>query len=766
MRRFGLVIAMMLFASGVSGLVYEVVWLRMLNRAFGVTIYAVSTILCVFMGGLALGSVIAGKRVRSAAPLRWYAYAEWAIGASAMLSTWLISLLPDLMRAIGPIFRPDLRVLVYFVLAAVVLLPPTFAMGTTLPLLTAFMTEDGRVGKSAGLLYGANTLGAVAGVLGTGFLLLMWLGEIRTIVLGVAINSLLGVVAILLDRRPRAPSSTSSGEVQARSPLPWCIRRRALMLTVGVSGACALACEVIWSRLLTLLLGNSVYGFAFMLGAYLLGIGAGSLLMSRIIERITRPVLVFALLQMSIASLALLSLRLFTELGLAHHDIKYVYSQIWSIDDFPRLAVHALVIVLPVTLLLGATFPVTTMLALGERGSAESVGDVYGANTAGSIAGSVLTGFVLVPLLGTLKSFLVVAGVWFFTGLYLLRIARAEESRVRRPVGWALGVAFTALLSVSFEDPFFTVLRSRINAQDEVLAYDEDRAATILALRARPPADPDSNVRHLFINGLIVSSTDPAIGATMMNLPLSFQPRPKSSLIVGLGVGEAFKASLDLGLSTTVVELVPKLRDYFTAFHPGEDAYLGNENAHIVFDDGRNHLLSTRESYDLIFVDGTPPVFASGMVNLYSREFLEIARDHLTPDGVYAVWFPTYCFESDFWNAAQALAVTYPHVTVWAHPGWSGMILLGTKSETAFATAPEVVDQRLKERGVAQRFPAIDARFLLSSLLPEDKLRARAAMYPPLTDDRPTTEFPLLRFMRREVLLPTNDFLLGLRADR
>lgn len=766
------------FLSGLSGLIYEVVWLRMLIRAFGVTIYAVTTVLVVFMAGLALGSIGVGRYLARRASrrgthagsmlLRYYAIAEVLIGVTALCSTEVIIRLPAIFQAIvvtvggAPAFIALLR----FGLAVLVLLLPTVLMGATLPLLSGHLTSTGgRAGERAGTLYGANTIGAVLGVIGAGFFLLFLVGEERTALIAAAINLGVGILAFGLAARavmPTAPAPApitdeldprASGDLHASAASGAGVERK-IVLAYAVSGFSALAYQVIWSRMLNLLLGNSVYGFSSMLGAYLIGLGGGSLVMARYTSRIARPIAIFGFLETAIAFLALLSLHVFTALGLAERSTDYTYSQIWGLDDFARLAVAAALVVLPVTIALGAIFPIACRLAHHPSEPAEiSIGRLYGYNTVGAIVGSFASGFVLVPLLGTTLSFLLVSIATFLIGIYLLRLS-AQTGEIVRPsvVMLSLGLALVVVLSVSMRDPLLTVLQARLNPDEHVIAHQEGGAATVTATE-------DPRQKHLFVNGLYVSTTDRLTGNLMIHLPLSFQPAPAKVLVIGLGVGEAFKSALEHGVSVTVVDLVPNVVDLFKLFQPEYQSYLEDPRGRIVINDGRNFLLSTAEKFDLVLVDGTPPVFASGMVNLYSLEFVKMVKEHLTSTGVFALYFPTTCFESDFWMIARNFADTFQRMTFWTSQGVSGILLLGTPTaEPIFATPAATLSDRLHR--VKNVDPHFTVAYIQDGLFPDEQAaRRKAAVYPNLTDDHPYTEFPLQNFWRGEKYVRSNEFL-------
>jgi spermidine synthase len=752
--RFALVALFIL--SGSSGLIYQVVWMRMLIRAFGITIHAVSTVVAVFLGGLALGAFLASRILqrRPRNVLRWYAVAELAIGLSAVLCTLASAQLTEVWSAVARSIGSGLTTsLVRFALATAVLLVPTTIMGATLPMITEYVaTRSELAGREVGLFYAANTVGAVLGTLGSGFVLLGWLGEIRTVMLAAALNVVIGLIVWPLSARSSpVPLARETSAAPASSEGSQRLSR-VLISAYAASGFAALAYEIIWSRLLNLVLGNSVYAFSAMLAVYLLGIAAGSMVMSRFVQRAHDAILVFALLEMAVAFLVVISLHVFVAVGTIDRDPRYTFSLLWSSDDFIALFRNALVIILPVTFILGALFPIAVHSLRATGQASEIVGRLYGWNTVGSILGSLVTGFVAIPLLGTLKTVLVLAFGSLSIGCYLLFVAPSVTRERARLLVLGATLLFVLSASVSFEDPFMAILRSRVPERDVGVAHAEDRAATVSVF------ETPEKTRDLYINGLYVSSTSFA-GHFMMHSPLLLHPRPEKVMLIGMGAGDTFSAAIEHGVDATVVDLASSVVGLYPLMQPDRVAYLKSPKAHIVINDGRNHLLSTSELFDVVLVDGTPPLFASGMVNLYSLEFMALVREHLTPPGIFALWVPLYCFGDDFWMIARNFVETFEHVQLWMAPNVSGILVFGSRQEIIRDRA--VLEARQEARQLRSRQPLYDLSQLLSGMpFDEDTIRKHALRYPTVTDDRPRTEFPLFRFLAGETIEATSQFVV------
>lgn len=766
-RSLTLRLSALFLLSGASGLIYQVVWLRMLTRCFGVTVHAVTTVVAIFMGGLAIGSLLAGKLAGGRSPLRVYGVIELLIALSAALSTPLMLVMPDLFRSVvvSAGAHSSIVVAVRALAAAVLLLPSTILMGATLPVLSSYLTSEAKqLGRQAGLLYGMNTLGAVVGVLGAGFYLLGELGEKRTISVAIVLNATVGVACLLLSRGAVSASRTAEQESVEQEPVVSAegdsritpAHVRFVLIAYAVSGGAALALEVLWSRVLSVFVGNSVYGFSLVLAAYLAGIAAGAVAMARYVERLRSPLLVLGLLAVGAAFLSLASLHVIASVPLGS-DPRYSYAQIWGLADFARIGFWSLMIVLPVTFLNGAIFPLASrVVSQSSRTPAVSIGRLYGYNTVGGIVGSAAAGFVLIPVLGTLLSFVLTSLVVALVGAGLVWAGRTAATAARlRMVGLLSILGFLVLAVVSFEDPFLRLLQARVHSPPtRLVAHVEDRGATVTMFRG-----VDSRL-YLFINGLFVSNTAPGIGQEMLNIPLVFQggTDPRNIMLAGFGVGESFTYGIKAGHRVTVAELQPAVVDLYRQVNPDGPALLASPNARIVINDARNHLLNTNERYDLILVDVSPPLYASGMVNLYSAEFFRLVRAHLTDRGTFVLWFPVICFEDDFWMVMRNFADTFESLQVLTSPEMSNAMLIGAPGPGRFALPSDAdIDSRLRRWDPHALYGAPWIRAALG--FDEAGLRRNAMRYPPVTDDRPGTEFPFMRFVRGERYYGDNQFL-------
>jgi spermidine synthase len=759
----------------------------MLTRILGNTVYATSTVLAAFMAGLALGSFLAGRWVdRSRQPLAWYAGLEVGIGLAALLSLGLTQGLTPVYRGLYEVAGGSRAWLSagQVLLALTVLLVPTALMGATLPTLCAHGVRRARAfGRCVGTLYALNTLGAVFGVLASGFVLLGEVGESRTIWVGVALNAAVAAGALALGRReawwplpdgidasvacrtglptrpdcertghenrpaePSIPSAPPSSETKedGKAELVYPpVVRRVVVACFALSGLAALANEVVWSRMLLLLQGTAIYAFSSMLAAMLAGLGVGSWLGGRLFNRGRDPLRALARLQLALGLAGAVALYLF---GWMKHG----------------LLLPPLVLVGPLGFFGGLAFPAAARCCTTSGADAgRSVAGLYAWNTVGCIAGALLGGFVLIPLLGAGRSAGLLAGVSLLLGVVLLAIHPSQKRDGTfkhhgfRPLFGAAGrwewglLALSLLLLAYVGDPYSRLLRRRIvqaGYPRQTVVFHVEEAAADTTVFGGPQ---DRRTKRLWVNGCGMTHLG-TVTKLMAHLPLWLAAEPRDVLVVCLGMGTTLRsASRHDGLDITAVELVPGVLHHFGYFHPDGPDLLSRPNIHAVVDDGRNFLLMRPREYDVITVDPAPPIHSAGTVNLYSREFFQLCRARLRPGGVVCLWVPPEG-ASEVKMIVRTFLDVFEHVSAWSGPVPDvGMYLIGSRRP------PGDVAAKIR-RGYAR--PAVLAdlvewdtecdrpeKVLDLYLADEQELAYFVSGSPTITDDRPYTEFPLWR---------------------
>jgi spermidine synthase len=759
------------FLSGASSLIYEVAWVRLLSLAFGVSVYAVSTVLSVFMGGLALGSWLFGRRAtrppRIAAlakldvhpALLLYAALQASIGVYALLTPALFAGLTGLYAwagrgaALGPTSAAVLRI----ALAALALLVPTILMGGTLPALSQFLARDPAArGRTIGNLYAINTLGAVLGTLAAGLLLIRFVGTSAAIYAAALIDLLVAAAAIwwlrgmYLEPQPGlAPAAERAGEarlssrkgkraaalsqpgdnsaVQAGAPdaRQW----RLILAGYGLSGFAALGYQVVWTRLLAIFTLNAVFSFTIMLATFLAGLALGSALMSRRIDRVQRPLALFGALQLAIGLCGVLVLFVFAKLP----TLVQIFA---SIPDYvtalgAELFTAAITLLLP-TLLIGATFPVAARV-LGsqpaaqqnqeldthdspERGSVgDGIGRLYAVNTLGAMLGSLVAGFVLIPTIGMQHSALALATLNLAIGALTLLAGQPAGMRSRRAIGGVGATIAAAAVAAALLPPGF-YLGFREGATSQLIFYKEGVDATVAVFEVKQPP-----LKVSFVNGRNEVPTDAQSMRAFYvlgHLPALLRPNAQQALMVSFGNGIATGAMARHHIPhIQAVELVEGQVEAAQLYSAENRHVLDNPAVQIAHEDGRNFLLRSPVRYDIITADATHPINTSSWA-LFTSEFYGSVKEHLADDGVFIQWLPFHDLSLDDYRAiVRTFQHTFPHTTL-LYTGGVHTFLLATPEPLTRAQLA-ALDAQIKATGVGDDLG--DSQRLASDMLMDEQ---------------------------------------------
>ena len=738
----GLVLAIFVL-SGAAGLVYEIVWSRQLVLVFGNTTQAVSTILTGFFGGMAIGAAIGGRiadRVRS--PLRMYGILELVLVAVVLVTPLTFGLIHEAYRGIYPALEgTPFLALVRLVLAVLALAPATILMGATFPSLVRHLSADASLSRSFGRLYAANTIGAIVGTLLAGLILIEVLGLSGALAFGALGSLIAGLVAIGMSRTQGSSAVPAPVDEPAPSPAassPARPSRIRLALAIAfISGITSLGYQVTWTRLLASGTGNLTYGFTIILATFLMGLALGALIYNVIGRRWRDPVAVLALCQIAVAGLAVLGLFVLVQ--------PEKLDPMRPAETLAALTRSAFFVVLPVTTILGIAFPTASALLKDDRSQAGSEsGSLLAVNTTGSILGSLVIPFVLMPTIGSPLIIVLLAATNAVVGITLAWIAAPRRMAIVAVGLVVLVIVFVpALRSGGIPQPgeAFVVAEG-----GRVFESREDEIASVQAgqIRATP---------ELWVAG--TSMTLLTVDAKLMPiLPLIARPESERALVVAFGMGTAFRSALIAGLRTDVVELVPSVPHMFGWYYPDAEAVVADPNGRIVVADGRNHLDLSDERFDIILTDPPPPIESSGASVISSKEYYEAGRDHLTPGGVMMQWVPFGAPEPEFKEHVRTFAAVYPHVLAVRGAGGYGAYLLG--SDAPIVLDPAVAREILARPGVLEDIssaydsPAttIDAWIDVidrQTWLEGDAVTSYAGAGPLITDDRPRPEYFLLR---------------------
>lgn len=748
------------FVSGLCGLLYEVVWIRVAGTVIGNTTFAIGTVVGVFMGGLALGAWAGGRaadRRSGAALLRLYGLLEGGIALSALA-------VPFLLAASEPVFRflwnsvgdqaalyAALRVL----LMGAVLVVPTTLMGATLPVLTRFLSGSSLAAAGeAGRAYAINTFGGVAGTLASGLWLIPTFGLRATTIVAVGLNFAIAAASLSLARG-------RSGSVDA-ALVPEAAPRRLALAVSALSGFSSLVYEVAWTRSLVLSLGSTVYAFTLILTAFILGLAVGSAVSSRLVRRVKQPEIALAAIQALIGIAAVVLLPFLGDLPIrmapAAGQVQGQYFDLLA----SQVKLIALFVFIP-TLLIGAVFPFTFRLAAGgERAVGRAVAAVYTWNTVGSIAGSLAASFVLVPVLGLASSIRIAATVNLLVGAAVLAALPAMRLAAAAPAllgaaawllpSWDARVLASGafLYGKDYEDTAKALhldLRAFLARDSQILGEYWDAYGLTTVHRSE-----DGNV-SIRVNGKADASTgtsDLPTQRTVGHLGMLHHPAPKRALVIGLGSGITLGAVGGHPVEhLDCVEISPagvRAAEFFTAANGG---ILKDPRVKLMVGDGRNAVQFARAPYDVI-VSQPSNLWISGMSNLFTRDFFAMASRRLAPGGVFCQWVQAYRLPlNDFQSILRTFFEAFPEGSLWeVFPG-QDYILLGSRTPVRMPYAD--LEARMSAPAVRDHFDGLSvpgaAGLLGHFIAPAAVVRRNVAGAVVLTDDLSAIEYTTSRAM-------------------
>ncbi|MDD4872932.1 MAG: fused MFS/spermidine synthase, partial [Kiritimatiellae bacterium] len=656
-----ILISCLVFLSGFSALVYELLWLRHLGLIFGNTIYAATTILVVFMGGFGIGAYFAGRwSERTDRPIWIFGILQAIIGLYAVVMPYFFDLIRIAYKLSYQNYSefPVTLIVLRFILALILLMVPTILMGATLPVLSAgILREKGTFGKGLGLLYGLNTLGGVGGVLSCGFLLIPSIGLRGTNLLAVVINLLVGVLAITYSFKfDNSPLSDLSNTEPATDSQKKCERNVIFVLiAIGFSGFLALAFEVVWFRALILIFGSTTYSFSAMLAVFLLGIALGPMIFGPFIDRVKQPSVLFAVSGAGIGLYTLLSMYQFGKGPefLLFWLLRYGFT--WESMTAAKFII-TMAFLLVSTFLFGIAFTVAARMVRDLHVSpSKTVGSVYAFNTIGSVAGSFLAGFVFLPFLGMELSLIMLSCLALFLALFVLQVLGGS---------WLVKTNMTALsfivllvlvvcpphwdkrvlASGAYFGPWNFVKNGQITFRERILSdrlllYDEGLSSTASVSKSE-----DEGISFC-IDGKTEADTTPRgmmLQRMMGHLPMLFHPDPRRVLNIGLGAGVTLGALACYPAEhVEAVEIEPVVQKVALLWQNFNHCVLSRTNVLITINDGRNHLFATARKYDVITADPFEPMMG-GAANLYTVEHFLQAKNCLENGGVMAQFLPLY----------------------------------------------------------------------------------------------------------------------------
>jgi predicted membrane-bound spermidine synthase len=699
------IVLTLFFCSGAAALVYEVIWSKFLSQILGSTVYAQTLVLAAFMGGLAIGNSWFGRRAdRWQNPLRAYGALEVVIGAYAFFYNVWDRLADGIFIRIGSGIAgyPAWLLVLKAVLSALLLLGPTILMGGTLPLLAAWLQKSfPEAGRGSALFYAVNSLGAVAGAGMAGFWLVSSFGMVEALRIATVTNLAIGAAAILLGRANVAPVPADNQRRKAKpEAIPLLLRPR---LIVAATGAISMGLEVLASRSMALIFGSSLQSFAIVLMAFILGIGLGSAWIAaprRRVESAGNKAMALLCVASGWVTLLVLKIELWTDVyrmaraHLAHTGTGYVLYEL--------LAGGISIVVLGVpAACIGGVLPLMIRSLSGkDLPLGKEVGTLLAWNTVGAVAGTLLTGFVLMPTAGLRTAFGLLA---LALGLVAL-MAASDRFRLRTAIP-ALSVSVLACaVFVLNEDGWRQVMSAgvfRLDSSefDPTLMAKRKQHTRLLFYKDAPDATVSveqgdergaASPINLRINGKADASTgiDIATQLLLAHLPMLAKPDAHDVFVLGLGSGITAGATLNYPLDHLVVaENCPPVLDAARCFTNWNQGLLNDRRARIRVEDARTVLKLEPQLYDVIITEPSNP-WSVGVGSVFSLEFYQLAASRLKPGGVVAQWFHIYEMQDDLLKVVlRTFGTVFPYTEVW-DTGPGDIVLLG--SQQPWPTGSEV----------------------------------------------------------------------------
>lgn len=656
---------LLFFISGFCALLYQTVWLRLAFANFGINAQVISIVVSIFMLGLVLGSFVSGRYLIPLAKkykiesLYLYCLAEAGVGIGALVVPKLFSLGHNWLLTFG-----QTNSIAYLGWSAVVLslaiLPWCFLMGTTIPLIIDYLNRHLVKDKNIfSFLYLANTLGAMAGTAVTAIALIELLGFQKTLFFAAFLNFSIAAIGILIVKKLKSNPNHSMPDKEAGA---WTLKTlsskdRLILGLLFVTGLSSVGFEVVWNRLFTPVLETSVYAFAFILFMYLLGTCLGLLHYRFDVRKGDVLSVRFLLLLLGGASIA----------------------QIWFVDPRIGLGIWGIILCIgSLSYLLGYLTP--KQIDELSQGNPKIVGLAYAVNLLGCIIGPLLASYVLIPAIGSKFSIILLSLpliAFLFSKNKAISPYRSSNRAVLITMSMLILIIITAGLGTTYEE--------WLDVPNKIIKNDYN--STVLAATL-DKNDPRS--KYLMVNGVGMTVLTP-ITKVMAHLPLFGLPEgPKRALVICFGMGTTFRSAASWGVAVTAVELTPSVGELFPYFFDDTNQVFAQERNQIIIDDGRRFLERTPEKYDLITIDPPPPTEAAGSSLLYSEEFYQIIKTHLTPNGILAQWYPDK-YDKTLQAVARSLVDVFPYIEVYKSVTGNGYHFLASRNPIVIPTPEQIV---------------------------------------------------------------------------
>ena len=763
-------IAILFIVSGVTGLVYQILWFKYLSLFLGNTTYAQTMVLSAFMGGLAIGSAVWGRKAdKISRPLFLYGWLEFGIGVYCLLYPMLIRYVKEIFIQSVTLFalQSDSAAVLglKLVVSLLTVLPPTILMGGTLPVLVKTVSETvEESGRNVALLYSLNSFGAVVGSVLCGFFFIHLLGLSTTMVAGACINLLIGFAAFLLSRKVTVAAEKISTPSLYGPKIFSQSEITAAIAVAGISGIAAMIYEVTWVRLLIPVFGSSTSSFSLMLIAFISGITIGSWVVSKVMHRIHNLFSFLSICQFGIAFGLCASLPLygripyiFWHLSTLLAKTEAVYPIFLSLECFFCF----LIMVIP-TVFLGMTLPIASRIATRDAATlGSSVGNVFSVNTVGTVVGSLTAGLILIPTVGVRHAIEVGISLNLAAAMIVLLMDKSRKMFAKGVmVGITLAVAAVYLSVASdwnqllmFSGVFRHVSERQAPPRSfeefasgfgdkKDLYYKEGATATVAVVEAEVQG---IRQKILLINGKSDASSvgDLSTQVLLGQLPMMFHPHVNSALVIGLGSGVTVGSILSHPVqSVDCVEISPEVIEASKYFASANNNALNDPRVAVHTEDALAYLKLTPKKYDVIVSEPSNPWIA-GIGNLYTTEFFRACKNKLNSGGMMTQWFHIYEIDDDILKlVTRTFCGVFSHVTLW-QTMTNDVVFVGTDSSLTIDV--KMLGEKFQNEKVKAdlgRVLVVDIPSLLSTqILSDGQCREYADFGALNTEDKPFLEY-------------------------
>jgi len=811
-RNIETIVLICFFLSGISGLIYQILWTRMIVKVIGGAPFAVSIILTVFMGGLGLGAYLASKNIdrikETGKLLRMYGILELIIGVYAGAIPILLKVfLPLYSILYNKLYHHDIIYnLLTFVGVLIILCLPVICMGATLPILCQFyVTSLSHLGTHTGRLYGLNTIGAAVGALICGFWLIDLLGVTYTLILAVGINSGVGLLCLWVSQKisiipVSAPVEKAkvAGKVSGRVISSKNTAKKAVVATkpvlsdetdaasmqassvvligalviFAVSGFCAMAYEVIWTKLLGLIVGPTTYSFTIVLIAFILNLALGSMIFGWLADRVKAPIWLLINTQVVSAIFVLLVSQLFGNSQLFFAKLIFTFKDNFALLNLFKAIILFCFMILP-TLCLGATFPLVGKIYTQSVSLVgKSLGFAYMINTAGAVLGSFLAGFLLIPLMGKEKSLSLVIGMQLLVPLIVAVMIIKIEKAYKWKSGVVVAAALAGLLlcihypvwdryglsqgkyhrfesfkkimeSYGWWDTLFheRAIIDQSNLSKSKLVYYGDGIGGFTTVMES--SEPLGRVHYALINSGkpdASSKQDMPTQTMSAHFPMLMHPNPRNVMVLGLasGVtpGEVLYYPVD---KLDILEISREVVSASDIFRPWNNHVLSHPKTNLIIQDGRAHLQLTNEKYDVIISEPSNPWMA-GLATLFTQDFFSLAKDRLNRDGIFAQFIHSYQMDwPTFALVGRTFAEVFPNSVLVTTNFMGDFLLIGFKGENHLPRLQNA-NPALEYVRQSKNLTLLDPKLLYGIVVSEDlpRLFGPGAIH---SDARPRLEY-------------------------